>query len=572
MSQLVSVLRFRVFWKFHAGFLLVSAVALGGYGMLSDHFELKEQQGELERRAERLLRFLGQSDVDSDKAELLLSGSQKVFYRDPERRLSAVAPASLSSFPDIELLASGSTEIPIQHQWEDLKLTSAFTTEESELWVLSWDASTEIRAGNRLTTTVVWIIVGLSTMLVSLPAIGPLRLLATAVNTDAESESLQRVRKFLGERNDEYGMIARGLDEILVSHDHRVEEVRRQDADIRATVNQLTAILEAMAEGVIAVDGDEQILFANEVACSMLELDQNSVRGRLIIEAVRNTDFHDVVAEAVRDREHSTVELRLARNDVQLAVSASPIAGSGAVLVLNDVTEMRRLEAMRKDFVAGVSHELKTPLTVIQACTDTLLDSDVQDPRQARNFLTQIQEQCDRLLKMIIRMLQLARVESGEQIFSKDPVDLVESCQAVMSTMSLVAEMDSRELTLDGESELYVLADPQAIQTVIGNLIDNSLKYTDKGGRIELLTKAEDDAASITVRDNGRGIPLREQGRVFERFYRLERDRNRERGGSGLGLAIVKHLCSAMGAEITLESESGKGCAITIRFPFQDEL
>ena len=138
--------------------------------------------------------------------------------------------------------------------------------------------------------------------------------------------------------------------------------------------------------------------------------------------------------------------------------------------------------------------------------------------------------------------------------------------------MTLVAEIDNRELTLEGESELYVLADPQALQTVIGNLIDNSIKYTEKGGKIELLVTADDQAASIAVRDNGRGIPLREQGRVFERFYRLERDRNRERGGSGLGLAIVKHLCSAIGAEISLESESGKGCAITIRFPFQDEL
>lgn len=569
----MSVLRFRVFWKFYAGFLLVSGIALGGYAMLRSHFNNRAQQRAVEVRAEQLLQFVAEQPAADINLTALLSADQQLYSRESN---SVITPIAAGKNPDVSNLPSLVTEDidgagPI-HRWRDAILTSALSSETGDVWILRWDADAEIQSRIWLNTGAVWLIVGICALLLAVPAVRPLNLLSTAVSANMDTDSMLQVRKNLNDRNDEYGLIARGLEEILASHSRRVEEVRRQDADIRATANQLTTILEAMAEGVIAVDGEEQILFANEVACSMLELDQETVRGRLIIETVRNTDFHDVVAEAVRDREHSTVELRIARNDMQLAVSASPIAGSGAVLVLNDVTEIRRLEAMRKDFVSGVSHELKTPLTVIQACTDTLLDSDLTDLRQTKNFLTQIEDQCERLLKMIIRMLQLARVESGEQIFSREPVDLVEACRSVISTMTLVAEIDNRELTLEGESELYVLADPQALQTVIGNLIDNSIKYTEKGGKIELLVTADDQAASIAVRDNGRGIPLREQGRVFERFYRLERDRNRERGGSGLGLAIVKHLCSAIGAEISLESESGKGCAITIRFPFQDEL
>ena len=280
--------------------------------------------------------------------------------------------------------------------------------------------------------------------------------------------------------------------------------------------------------------------------------------------------FHETVRESVQQRIQANLEFRLARGNTQIALSASPIPTGGAVLVLDDVTEVRRLETMRRDFVSGVSHELKTPLTVIQACTETLLDGAIEDHSAARQFLQQIEEQSERLLQLILGMLQLARLESGEQVFQQEPVDLAETARQILTAMKPVAEGKQIRISQTGESELFVLADFQAVRTIVGNLVDNALKYTPEGGMVEIAVASDEHAASLKVVDNGVGIPLKEQARVFERFYRVERDRNRERGGTGLGLAIVKHLCHAMHAEIVLDSDIGQGCTITMRFPFQE--
>ena len=239
-------------------------------------------------------------------------------------------------------------------------------------------------------------------------------------------------------------------------------------------------------------------------------------------------------------------------------------------MVLADVTEVRKLESMRRDFVSGVSHELKTPLTVIQACTETLLDGALADEDAAKRFLRQIEEQSERLLQLILGMLQLARLESGEQVFDEEPVDLYSVADQVIKAMLPVAAGKQISLTLVGEQELFVLADFQAVRTVAGNLIDNALKYTPDGGSVSVELKSDDASNSLIVKDTGVGISETDQKRIFERFYRVERDRNRERGGTGLGLSIVKHLCQAMHADVSLHSAAGKGATIEVRFPFRD--
>lgn len=374
----------------------------------------------------------------------------------------------------------------------------------------------------------------------------------------------------LCDRRDEFGAIAADFVQQESSFRAKLHEAHERERDMRSSATQFSAMLQSMVDGVIAVDSQERILFANHVFCEMFDLDASKIAGRPVFEAVRNTHFQEVAHEAVAHRQQQSIEFRLVNKKMQVSMSAAPISGSGAVLVLNDVSEVRRLESMRRDFVSSVSHELKTPLTVIQACTETLLDGAVDDGDNARRFLHQIEEQSERLLQLIIRMLHLARVESGELVLSQTAVDLAQVSADVAASMTHVARGKGIELNVDGLSELFVLADDQAVRTIVSNLVDNAIIYTPEGGRIKITLRADDDAAVLSVTDTGIGISEANQERIFERFYRVDRDRNRERGGTGLGLAIVKHLCQAMHAEISLKSTLGQGSVISVKFPFHD--
>lgn len=405
---------------------------------------------------------------------------------------------------------------------------------------------------------------------VSASIVNPVRLLKQAVESGAAASARQDLLLRLSERNDEFSEIANSLISSEQEKSQRLRYVEKQEREMRSSATQLGAILEAMAEGVIAVDDEERILFANSNACWMLEHRGKNLDGRRLFEVARNTHLHDAVRTALADHNPTSVELKLTRNETKVTLLVSPISSGGAVLVLADVTEVRKLESMRRDFVNGVSHELKTPLTVIQACTETLLDGALEDHDASRRFLRQIEEQSERLLQLILGMLQLARLESGEQVFEEEPVDLHAVANQVINAMMPVAQGKQISLSLIGEQELFVLADFQAIRTVAGNLVDNALKYTPQGGAVTVELSTEDDANVLRVIDTGVGIATKDQQRIFERFYRVERDRNRERGGTGLGLSIVKHLCQVMHADVSLQSAAGKGATIEVRFPFRD--
>ena len=417
------------------------------------------------------------------------------------------------------------------------------------------------------TAVVIWFCGLACAGFVATMVVGPLRMLIRAARARHESAERSDLLIQLNSRKDEFAELSRVLtvaDEQQVRNQMNAEH---HEHGLRTTANQLSAILEGMLDGVIAVDESEHVQFANNVACEMLELSADSIDDRPLFELIRNTHLHDAVREAITGDTLVSVDLRLPRNDTWISLVASPISSGGVVLVLHDSTEVRRLETMRRDFVSGVSHELKTPLTVIQACTETLLDGALNDSKAAQRFLKQIDEQSERLLQLILGMLQLARLESGEHVFEQVPVDLHAVLTRTVNALLPIAEGRQINLTLSGEEELYVLGDEQALQTASGNLIDNAIKYTPEGGNVHVELRAEDDANVVSVTDDGVGISRKDQDRVFERFYRVERDRNRSRGGTGLGLAIVKHLCQAMQADIILHSEAGQGCTFELRFP-----
>lgn len=340
-----------------------------------------------------------------------------------------------------------------------------------------------------------------------------------------------------------------------------------EPATTTAVDERLLAMMAAMQVGVISIDNEERIVFSNTAAARLLGADKKTMTGRLLFEAIRNSYLVDSARSALKDGEAGTVEFSYSRTGAILSVDVAPIATGGLVLSIDDVSELRRVETARRDFVSAVSHELKTPLTVIQACTETLLSGAMSDPDAAERFLNRIELQSERLLELIVGMLQLARLEVGKEVFQKEIVDLAEVSRRVASTMAPVAEAKKIQLRLHGPDELFVFSDHQATRTVLDNLIDNALKYTPEHGTVDIRLTELEHCNRLEVCDTGIGIAVENLGRIFERFYRVNRDRDRETGGTGLGLAIVKHLCQAVGAEVAVTSEAGDGTCFSVDFP-----
>jgi two-component system phosphate regulon sensor histidine kinase PhoR len=248
-------------------------------------------------------------------------------------------------------------------------------------------------------------------------------------------------------------------------------------------------------------------------------------------------------------------------------VNARPLPTGGAVLVLHDLTEIRRLEAVRRDFVANVSHELKTPLTSISGYAETLL-GEPADPETTRRFLGTILSNARRMQRLVDDLLDLSRIEAGRWQPNYTDVDVAAVARESWTALAVRAETHQVELVLDLEPNADIVhADLDAVRQILTNLMDNSLRYTPAGGRITCLSRRITGAVAIGIRDNGVGITHDHLPRIFERFWRADSSRSREEGGTGLGLAIVKHLVEAHGGRVYAESERGSGTTVTCVFP-----
>jgi two-component system, OmpR family, phosphate regulon sensor histidine kinase PhoR len=238
------------------------------------------------------------------------------------------------------------------------------------------------------------------------------------------------------------------------------------------------------------------------------------------------------------------------------------------VMVLHDTSELRRLERMRQEFVANVSHELKTPLAVVKSCVETLLDGAVEDPVERGPFLHQISEQGERLSTLIHDLLSLARVEAGNEVLNPESLPIAEMVSACIDRHSARALAKHISLHVDANREpLSVWADEESLRQILDNLVDNAVKYTQDGGEIRVSWLGNNTEVILSVADNGPGIAERDLPRLFERFFRVDRARSRELGGTGLGLSIVKHLAHAQGGRVQVTSEVGRGSTFTIIMP-----
>ncbi|HEY8503105.1 MAG TPA: ATP-binding protein [Gemmataceae bacterium] len=351
-------------------------------------------------------------------------------------------------------------------------------------------------------------------------------------------------------------------------------ELAARLAQLERDRQQLRTILGGMIEGVIAVDASEQILFANDRAAGLLGFDRATAAGRKFWEVVRQRPLQELLDDALTRDEPTRRDLDWVGPAVRhLAVYAARLPGSptpGAILVLHDVTELRRLERVRQEFVANVSHELKTPLAVIAANVEALLDGAAEDPAARRPFLEQVAEQAERLHSLILDLLSLARIESGEMHLQPEPIPVADAVARCLERHRKRAEAKKQHLLAEDPGEApapEVWADDDALREILDNLVDNALKYTPEGGTIRVRWRAEGGRVRLEVEDDGIGIPLREQPRIFERFYRVDKGRSRAVGGTGLGLAIVKHLVQALRGTIRVASEPGRGTTFTVHLP-----
>jgi two-component system phosphate regulon sensor histidine kinase PhoR len=340
--------------------------------------------------------------------------------------------------------------------------------------------------------------------------------------------------------------------------------------------HQLRTILSGMAEGVIALDGVQRVLFANERAAQLLEFPSPPV-GRKLWEVVRVRPLLEAVRKALASPDPCREEVHWGGpGSRSLTVHAARLPGPaarGAVIVLQDTSELRRLERMRQEFVANVSHELKTPLSVIKACVETLLDGAVDDPAHRGSFLEQIADQADRLHALILDLLSLARIEAGEEVLTFQAVPLAPVVDECLERHRARAEAKAQQLESgptcpDGDAvPLAAWADEEAVSQILDNLVDNAVKYTPHGGQIRVCYRPEGEQVCLEVSDNGIGIPEADLPRIFERFYRVDKARSREVGGTGLGLSIVKHLAQALHGSVGATSRVVEGTTFTVRLP-----
>ncbi len=354
---------------------------------------------------------------------------------------------------------------------------------------------------------------------------------------------------------DEVGDLARAVRTVDENLGRRLGELERERAE-------MAALIASMVEGVVACDAHGTVTALNPAARDLLALDPGAAAPSAH-ELFRHRAARDAVEATLAGR--TTAGLEVEHEGRAILLSGQALPAGGAVFAIHDVTDLKRLEAVRRDFVANVSHELKTPLTVVRGYAETLLKDD-PEPVVRRGFLQVMLGNARRMQHLIDDLLDLSRIESGAWHPEPQEVALAPLAAEVWRAVSGEAGRLTFTTAIAPDAAT-VLADPEALRQILTNILDNAARYTAPGGRVEVRAAREDGAVRIEIGDTGVGIPGEHLARVFERFYRVDPARSRELGGTGLGLAIVKHLVEAHGGRVEAESALGAGTTIRVRLP-----
>ena len=380
----------------------------------------------------------------------------------------------------------------------------------------------------------------------------------------ASGDFSQEIR---GKSNDEIGRLADMFNILRRELDDNITEISNEKS-------KLETILKYMADGLIAVDLSGQIIHANAAARALLDLSDEEMENlnfsgilqkfgkKDIADGIKNITSSEVMNEIVMYRSN-ILSIRYAR------FTAEDDNDIGVIMLIQDITESQKLEQMQTDFVANVSHELRTPLTTIKSYTETLLESGIEDEETQKNFLIVIDDETERMSRLVKELLQLSRLDSHREKMNFKELEVGKILEDCVKKITLTAQAKEQtvECVYDRNTPLYIMGDRDKMQQVILNILTNSIKYTQAGGKIRLNAWKEDDVVCITVEDNGIGISDAELSRIFERFYRVDKARSRAMGGTGLGLSIAKQIIEVHGGSILAQSKEGSGTTMQITLP-----
>jgi two-component system phosphate regulon sensor histidine kinase PhoR len=402
----------------------------------------------------------------------------------------------------------------------------------------------------------------------------PLSEIVVAAQRLAKGDHAVRIRT--GAR-DEVGLLAD-------TFNHMTDQLRSKIDELSEDRSQLLAMLTSMVEGVMVLDRRGRVLQINPALERMFDVTRMEARGHPCSDVFRHPQLDTLVSAVLTKRTNQEDEILLHPSGRRLHIEASVTESYGendacAILVFHDMTELRRLEMVRKDFVANVSHELRTPLTSIKGYIEALLDGAKDDPKTSTQFLNIILKQSDRLNLILEDLLQLSKIESGQVQFKREPLHIQGVIERTLAVIKPLADKKRHRLVSFVENNLpSVLGDEDRLIQILSNLLDNAVKYTPENGTITVAAHPVSDdaeqpaivtAVELSVTDTGMGIPEMERPRVFERFYRVDKARSRELGGTGLGLAIVKHIVEGLGGRVWAEANAPTGSRFVVRLPVQ---
>lgn len=362
---------------------------------------------------------------------------------------------------------------------------------------------------------------------------------------------------------------ANAMNQMAAEMDERIRIISRQR-------NEHQAVLSSMSEAVLAIDSEEKLITLNSSAAGMIGVDISNAKGRALQEIIRNPDLQNFVSNSLARNEHIEDNITLQKDGIErfLQAKSSDLQDEhgrkiGILVVLNDITRLRRLEQVRRDFVANVSHELKTPITSIKGFVETLLEGAIKNPEEAKRFLDIIARQTGRMNAIIDDLLALSRIEQQSQKteIEREKVCIKDALETAIELCRNNAQAKQIDIELRCADDIIANINMPLLEQAVVNLLDNAIKYSPSSSKIEVAATQACEKTSITVTDFGCGIEKESLPRLFERFFRVDKARSRKLGGTGLGLAIVKHIAQAHNGSVTVESSPGKGSKFTIKLP-----
>lgn len=390
----------------------------------------------------------------------------------------------------------------------------------------------------------------------------PIRQITRAAQDIAGGELDQSIKV---STSDEAGQLAHAFNEMSLS-------LKKTVAAISEERGKLATVLANMADGVIMTDPDGNILLANRAAGEIFHFEAEKVTGQPLIEVVRDHEIKELVTSSLKQNTEKTAHLEGSGTIKRfLRVIAVPLKGEGldgGLVLFQDLSQLRSLQTMRREFIGNVSHELRTPLATIKAIVETLESGVIDDKEKAGDFLERVDGEVDRLTQLVTELTELSRIETGRAELKLALFDINQLVEAVANQLKPQAERQKLDVTTELAPDLpLVSADSGRIRQVLINLFHNAIKFTSSGGRITLATKAEESTVTVSIADTGAGIPAEDLPHIFERFYKA--DKARSGGGTGLGLAIAKHIVQAHGGNIWAKSIEGKGATFYFRLFFK---